>query len=123
MTDISKSIYKTDGDEKISGQAKYIADIKVDGMLHAVTLRSKIAKGRIKNIVLTDLPEGYFSVSAKDIPGKNSVKIIFDDQKIFADKEVTYIDEPIMLIVGEDKQKVIDIINNTEVEYEELEPN
>jgi CO/xanthine dehydrogenase Mo-binding subunit len=123
VTDISKSIYKTDGDEKISGQAKYIADIKVDGMLHAVTLRSKIAKGRIKNIVLPDLPEGYFSVSAKDLPGKNSVKIIFDDQKIFADKEVTYIDEPIMLIVGEDKQKVIDIINNTEVEYEELEPN
>ncbi len=122
MKDISKSIKKTDSNEKISGSATYVADIKLDGMLHAVSLRSSIAKGKIKEIKFPEIPKDYYIVSHKDIPGKNIVKIIFEDQKIFPVDSITYRYEPILLVVGPDKQKVVDIINQTKVEYIEENP-
>lgn len=87
MTDISKSIPKTDASEKMSGKAKYVADIKIDNMLHALTVRSTIISGFIKKITLPDFPKGYYSVDYKDIPGKNVVKIIYDDMPIFTEKK------------------------------------
>ncbi len=122
MKDISKSIYKTDSEDKISGQAKYVADIKIDGMLHAVTLRSTIACGEIKNIKIPELPEGYHTVSSKDVQGKNVVKIIFDDMPVFTEKKITYLHEPIMFVVGPDKGKVMDILSEIVVEYIVEEP-
>lgn len=122
MVDISKSIRKTDAEEKISGQAKYLADISIDNMLHAITVRSKVHSGIIKSITLPELPDGYYTVSAKDVPGKNVVKIIFEDQPIFPEKEVTYLHEPIMLIVGPDKQVVKDLVSSVQIEYVEREP-
>ncbi len=122
MTNISTSIRKTDAEEKISGSAKYVADIKIEGMHHAITVRSTISSGYIKNISVPELPEGYYTVSAKDIPGKNIVKIIFQDQPIFTESKITYLREPIMLIVGPDKAIVKEIVDNVKITYEETEP-
>ena len=122
MGDISNSIKKTDSDEKISGSAIYVADIKMDGMLHAITLRSTICHGEIKTITFPDIPEGYHIVSAKDVPGRNVVKIIFDDQPVFTEKDITYLEEPILLVIGPDKEVVQDILNQIVVEYIEKDP-
>ncbi len=122
MKDISKSIKKTDSDEKISGSAKYVADIKMDGMLHAISVRSEVAKGKIKSIQLPTIPDGYHIISYKDIPGKNIVKMIFEDQKIFPIDEVTYLSEPIMLVIGPDKQKVVNIMKLIKIEYQVEKP-
>ena len=79
MSDISCSVRKVDSLEKMSGQAKYVSDIKMDGMLFAKTVRATISKGKIIDIKLPKLPEGYFMVDYKDIPGRNFVKIIFEE--------------------------------------------
>ena len=84
MKDISKSVLKIDNEEKSNGSAIYVSDITIPGMYYAKTIRSSISKGKIKKIVLPDMPENYFIVDYKDIPGKNVVKIILEDQKIFA---------------------------------------
>lgn len=117
MKDISKSINKVDNEEKISGKALYTADIKMDGMIYAYTLRAKIASGRISRIIYPDFPEGYFVVDYKDIPGKNIVKVIFDDMPIFTSEKISYLFEPIALLVGPDRQVLNDLINHTEIEY------
>ncbi len=122
MADISKSIRKTDGEEKISGQAKYVADIKIDNMLHAITVRSTIPCGKIKSIILPELPEGYYSVDAKDVPGKNVVKVIFEDMPVFTEGKITYLHEPIMLMIGPDKAKVKQLAMEVKIEYDQEEP-
>ncbi len=122
MSDISKSVRKTDAAEKISGKALYVDDIKLDHMHHALTVRSSIPAGLIKNIVLPELPDGYYSVGADDVSGKNVVKIIFDDQPIFPTDKVTYLHEPILLIVGPDKAKVKELVDQVKIEYEETKP-
>ncbi|MDY0139382.1 MAG: hypothetical protein RBR50_06775, partial [Candidatus Izemoplasmatales bacterium] len=76
MKDISTPINKVDNDEKMSGKAKYVADIKMEGMLYAFTVRSSIVKGRIVSITYPKIPDGYFVVDHRDILGKNIVKVI-----------------------------------------------
>ena len=39
-----------DGADKVTGRAKYVDDLKLPGMLHGVTVRSPVARGRIRGI-------------------------------------------------------------------------
>ena len=122
MKDISIPIKKVDGSEKMSGSAQYIADIKMEGMLYAFTKRSSISKGEIINIDFPTIPKGYHIVDHSDVQGKNVVKVIYDDWPIFTEKKVSYIGEPILLVVGPDKQVVSDIVDQIQIEYKEEEP-
>lgn len=117
LKDISIPINKVDNEEKASGKAKYIADFKISDMLYAFTLRSSISKGEILNIEYPLLPEGYFVVDYKDIPGKNIVKVIFEDMPIFTEKKITYLYEPISLLIGPDKNVLSDLISRVKIEY------
>lgn len=123
MNDISSSINKIDNNAKMAGSAKYVNDLTYDGMLYAKTLRSIQSKAKIISIHLPKLPEGYYIVDYKDIPGKNFVKIIFEDMPVFAEKEVNYYGEPILLVIGEDKQVVNDLIEAIEVIYDVVKPD
>jgi len=120
--DISRSIEKVDSREKISGAAAFTSDIKLDGMHYAKSVRSPIPRGRIKQVNLPSLPKGYVVVDHRDIPGENVVKMIHDDWPVFPKTEVAYIGEPILLVVGPDKEKVAELADAVEIEFEELEP-
>ncbi|MDA3931522.1 MAG: xanthine dehydrogenase family protein molybdopterin-binding subunit [Tenericutes bacterium] len=122
MKDISKSINKVDNEEKISGKAKYVADYTMDGMLYAMTKRSSIAKGEIVNIEYPDLPKGYFIVNHKDVQGKNIIKMIFEDWPVFTEKNISYLYEPIMLVIGPEKSVLVDIIEHIKITYKEEKP-
>ncbi|MFA7560480.1 MAG: xanthine dehydrogenase family protein molybdopterin-binding subunit [Candidatus Izemoplasmatales bacterium] len=122
MRDISRSINKVDNDEKMSGSAKYTADLRYENMQYAYTLRSNIAKGEIVSIDYPKLPEGYFIVDHSDIPGKNIVKVIYDDMPIFTTGKISYLYEPIALIVGPDKAVLKKLIEEVKVEYKIEEP-
>lgn len=118
MDDIRKSVIKADHNIKVDGSAKYIGDIKFKNSLHAKTLRSEKAKAKIKNIIIPKLKDGYYVIEGKDVPGLNKVKIIENDMPLFADKEVNYIGEPILLVVGPKLEEVINILHEIKVEYE-----
>lgn len=122
MDGIRKSVIKADHKIKVDGSAKYIADIKFKDSLYAKTLRSEKAKAVIKNIIIPELKDGYYIVEAKDVPGVNKVKIIQNDMPVFSDKEVNYIGEPILLVVGPELEEIINVLKAIKVEYEEVTP-
>ena len=122
MEGISRPIKRFDFDDKMSGTALYCADVTLDGMLYAKTLRSVKARAAILSITVPPLPEGYWIVDANDIPGKNVVPIVSEDQPFFAKGAVKYIGEPILLVVGPDKQTVVDLLERIRVAYEEVRP-
>jgi len=122
LKDISISINKVDNEDKCSGKAKYVADYKLDGMLYAFTVRSSISKGNILTIEYPELPEGYFVVDHKDVTGKNIVKVIFDDMPVFTTGEITYLYEPISLIIGPEKEVLTDLVKRVKISYQEEEP-
>ncbi len=103
-THINDVIKRVDAYEKARGEARYVSDLKFEDMQHARMIRSSIARGTIDNIILPELPEGYYFISAKDIPenGKNELWMIAKDWRCFADGDVKYVGETIGLIVGPD---------------------
>lgn len=119
---ISTPITKTDHRTKAEGSIKYTADLKWEDMLYAKTLRSTKTRAYIKSISKPQLPEGYYIVDYTDVLGKNILKVIENDNPLFAEDKVNYIGEPILLVVGPDRDKVLDILNNIVVNYEEREP-
>ena len=119
---ISDSINRVDGSDKISGRAKYISDVYFKNQYYARTLRSEIAKGRILSIDFPEIPENYFVIDKDDIPGLNQMRTVISDNPIFADNEVNYIGQPILLVVGPDREIIAEIIDQIEVTYQKEKP-
>jgi len=122
MNKISESIKRFDFEDKISGEAIYTPDVHIEGMIYAKTLRSKVPRAKIVSIQIPTLPEGYFIVDHHDIPEKNVIPVVFDDQPIFATDEVNYIGEPILLVVGPEKIVILEIMDKIIIEYQAIQP-
>ncbi len=120
MSEISKSITKKDHAEKMSGEAQYIADLSYPDMLFAKMVRSTKPHGKIIHIELPMMEEGYGIVDYTDVPSENGLKVIKSEQPIFAEKEVRFIGESILMVVGSDYEKVKEYAKSVVVTYEEL---
>ncbi len=116
---ISKAIDRVDGKGKISGETKYIDDIKFDNLFYAKTVRSEIPKGKILSVKIPTLPKNYFIIDKNDVPGINRMRTVVSDHPIFTEDEVSYIGQPILLVVGADREIISDIVNEIEIEYKE----
>ena len=122
MSDISTSINKVDNEEKATGRAIYVDDITPEGVLYAKTLRSPIPCGKIVKRSYPVVPEGYYIIDFEAIPGENYIQIIYKDWPIFAEDEVNHIGEPILLVIGEDKKIIQQILSEIEIIYEATTP-
>jgi CO/xanthine dehydrogenase Mo-binding subunit len=124
---IGKSAPRKEGRRKVTGAALYVDDISFPDMLHGVTVRSTIPRGRIKNIAFEgDIPWDEFTiVTAKDIRdngGENYVALILNDQPYLADEVVNHPEEPIVLLAHKDKYLLEEARRNVRIEFEELPP-
>src|SRR5437773_2836261 len=122
MTLIGKPIPRKEGRKKVTGQALYVDDLHFPGMLHGVTVRSLIPRGRIDAILFEgNIPWNDFTVvTAKDIPGENYVALILNDQPYLADEFVNHPEEPIVLLAHQDKYLLEEARRNVHIEYEIL---
>jgi len=124
---IGKSAPRKEGRKKVTGAALYVDDISFPEMLHGTTVRSPVARGRIKNISFEgDIPWHEFTiVTAKDIRdqgGENYVALILNDQPYLADEVVNHPEEPILLLAHPDKYLLEEARRNVRIEIEELPP-
>ena len=121
MTLVGKSIPRKEGRKKVTGQALYIDDLKFAGLLHGVTVRSSVPRGRIGDITFEgDLPWDEFTiVTAKDIPGENYVALILNDQPYLAEQTLNHAEEPIVLLAHHDKYLLEEARRHVKIEYEE----
>jgi CO/xanthine dehydrogenase Mo-binding subunit len=137
---IGKSAPRKEGRKKVTGAALYVDDISFPEMLHGTTVRSQVARGRIKNISFEgDIPWSEFTiVTAKDITGKptsaedisgetpneklgeNYVALILNDQPYLVDEVVNHREEPIVLLAHPDKYLLEEARRNVRIEIEEL---
>ena len=102
---VGRSVPRREGRDKVTGATRYVDDLHMEGMLHGVTVRSPIARGRIREIRYEgDVPwQEIVVVTAKDVPGKNEVKLIKTDQPLLADGVVNHCEEPVLLLAHPDR--------------------
>ncbi len=120
MRDISEPVVKKDHYEKMSGLTEYICDKEFEDCYYGKMVRSTVPHGKIIDIKLPDLPEGYLVVKAEDVPGQLGLKVIESEQPIFSDGEVKFLGESVLMICGPEKAQVAKLAKEVEVVYEEL---
>jgi CO/xanthine dehydrogenase Mo-binding subunit len=121
---VGASVPRKEGWDKVTGAARYVDDMILPGMLYGATVRSTIARGKIRKITFgPDVAwNEYVVVSARDIPGKNCIALILDDQPCLASDSVNHPEEPILLLAHPDRHKLRKAVDAVAIEYEPLPP-
>ena len=73
-------------------------------MLHGRTIRATIPRGRLNAIRLDFNTTGFTVVDYRDIPGRNIVALIDDDQPCLAEHEIYHYAEPVILLAHADRE-------------------
>jgi CO/xanthine dehydrogenase Mo-binding subunit len=122
MKIVGRPVPRKEGRDKVTGQARYVDDLHFPEMLYGATVRSAVARGRIKSISFGgEIPwDEFVIVTAKDIPGENCVALILLDQPYLADEFVNHPEEPVMLLAHPDKYLLEEARRNIHVEIESL---
>ncbi len=112
-----------EGEDKVSGRARYTADMQVPDMLWCRVLRSPIAHGRIKRIdpgKALAVPGVRAVLTGADLAGARIGKKIID-MPLLADGVVRYIGEKVAAVAADSEAAAEAAAALIEVEYEELE--
>jgi CO/xanthine dehydrogenase Mo-binding subunit len=122
VSQIGRSVLRKEGRAKVTGQAVYVDDVTPAGMLYGVTVRSPVARGRITGIRFDPaVPwDEFVVVTAADIPGRNVVKLLVDDQPYLASGVVNHPEEPIVLIAHHDRARADDARRRVTIDIEPL---
>ncbi len=121
LTGIDDRVVRVDAAAKARGEARYVCDYTFPDMLYAYMVRSSIPRGTIDSISIPKLPDGYYFISAADIPpeGKNELWMIQKDWRCFAEGDVRYVGETIGLLVGPDRNILKYLLDHVDIKYTE----
>jgi len=113
---------RKEGRDKVTGKARYVDDLHFEGMIYGATVRSPVARGRIKALHFGEgIPwQDFTIVRASDIPGQNHIALILNDQPCLADSIVNHPEEPVLLLAHPDRYLLEDARRAVEVETEPL---
>ncbi len=133
-TYVGKKITRLEDDILLAGEATFIDDIQLDGMLHLAVVRSQVAHARIASINVS---------AARDLPGVAAVYTIDDllpvlsqeripenfptpgdrvdvGPYVLARGEVCYVGEPIVAVIAENRYVAEDAAQLVVVDYDPL---
>ncbi|MDB4877008.1 MAG: xanthine dehydrogenase family protein molybdopterin-binding subunit [Gemmatimonadetes bacterium] len=95
---VGQRVARMDATEKVTGEARFTADMQLPGMLYAAILRAPIARGRVTRLDLSpalELGGVRGGVSIDDVP---NVKL--DGVRLF-DRDIHYAGQPIAAICAD----------------------
>ncbi|HWQ11732.1 MAG TPA: xanthine dehydrogenase family protein molybdopterin-binding subunit [Roseiflexaceae bacterium] len=113
-----------EGMEKITGRARYAADLSLPGMLHARLVLSPYAHARIISIdtaTARAMPGVVAVLTAEDLPTRERV-INSRHSAVLAREKVLFRGQPVVAVLGETEAAARDAADAVLVEYEPLEP-
>src|SRR5262245_15445545 len=121
---IGKPTPRVEGIEKVTGAAKYTADVTLPGMLSAKVVRSPITYGRLRRIDVSTaltVPGVKAIITGKDVAGRRIGRRIYD-MPVLAENVVRYSGEKIAAVAAETEEAAERACELIEIQYEELEP-
>ena len=100
---VGQSVPRVDGIEKVTGQAKFLGDLAVPGMLHGKIIRSSYPHARILSIDASkaEALEGVAAVLTN--ADLSDLKAIYSGRPVIAMDKVRYIGEPVAAVAAVDQ--------------------
>ncbi len=118
---VGKSVTRHDAVEKVTGQAVYVDDITMTGMLHAAIKTSARAHAKITRLDVEKaraLPGVRAVLTAKEAPYKIGLYMV--DRPVLADGVVRYYGEAVAAVAATSVDIAREALELIEVEYEPL---
>ena len=122
-TAVGHKVPRSDGKGKVSGEATYAADLHVDGVLWAKTVRSPYPHARILSIdtsAALAVPGVRAVVTGDDLPANSMWGRRIVDVPLLAQGLVRFAGEQVAAVVADDEEAAQRGVDLVEVEYEEL---
>ncbi|MBC8452542.1 MAG: molybdopterin-dependent oxidoreductase [Spirochaetes bacterium] len=120
---VGKPVIRQEAIDKVAGKPLYTEDFPVAGALHGELLLSKFAHAEVISI-RTGKAEALSGVTAvltaKDIPGSNTVGIITKKQPVLALEKVRYLGDAVALVIAETPEIAREALKLIDVTYREL---
>ncbi|MEP7347595.1 MAG: molybdopterin cofactor-binding domain-containing protein, partial [Gemmatimonadaceae bacterium] len=115
---VGRSIPRVDAREKVTGRARYTADIVRPGMLFAAIVRARIPAGRVVSVDLSpalSAPDVIDAISLEDI---STVRVAGG---VLFDRSVSYVGQPIAAVCAESHAAASAAADLVRVGYERSE--
>src|SRR5476651_72324 len=128
LREVSRSVPRLEGVQKVTGAVEYIHHLRLPGMLYGKIVRSTVAHANIVSIdtaAACALPGVHAVITGEDV-----LKIVpspyygpaFHDQPVLAIGKVHHVGEPVAVVLATDPHIADDGADLVYVEYDELEP-
>ena len=116
---VGQNVPRVDGIEKVTGKAKFLADLVIPGMLHGKILRSPYPHARVVSIDTSKAagPGVAAIITAADIADLNP---IYNGRPVIAIEKVRYVGEPVAAVAASVREIAEEAAALIEIEYEEL---
>jgi len=102
---VGARLARPDGPAKVSGHARYVADVAVPGAWLGGTVRSPVARGTLEGFDFD--PDFDFTrctlAGPADVPGANVVAMLAEDMPLLAAREVEHMGEALLLVAAPDE--------------------
>ena len=120
---VGQDVDRVDGVEKVTGSARYTADLKFPRLLHAHVIRSPHPHARVLAVRLeraARAPGVRAVASGRDFPFHTGIYL--KDQTVFATDRVRYVGDPVAAIAAESEEAALAAAALVEIDYEPLPP-
>jgi len=104
MRSVGRSVPRKEGLDKARGRSRYVDDLRFPGMLFGRTIRTTLPAGELLAVRLDFDTAGFTVVDHRDIPGRNVVALIQDDQPCLVERAIRHAEEPVLLLAHEDRE-------------------
>ncbi|MCH7804039.1 MAG: xanthine dehydrogenase family protein molybdopterin-binding subunit [Acidobacteria bacterium] len=119
---IGQPLGRVEGPAKVTGEAKYTADVLLPGMIWGKVLRSPLPHAKIVSIDTREAEQmpGILAVlTAKDLPDLLIGRRVYD-MPVLAKDQVRFIGEKVVVVAAEDPDVAEDALAYIDVEYEDM---
>jgi CO/xanthine dehydrogenase Mo-binding subunit len=125
MEGLKSAAFRNDAVAKVTGRAKYTADLKVYGMVHAAVVHSPHVTARVHRIdtkAALRCPGVLRVITAADIPGRRCFGQIEQDLPVLVDQEIRCEGDVLAIVVGLTRRQALLAAQKVRVEAEPIPP-
>jgi CO/xanthine dehydrogenase Mo-binding subunit len=126
---IGKDLPRADAFVKVTGELKYVDDIKIEGMLYGKVLRSPVPHAIVKKVDITEatkLPGVVVVITPFDVPKHRFTRHFtyvpwkeIRDRRIL-DTKVRFVGDPVAAVAAVDPYTAEEAVEKIHVDYQEL---
>src|SRR5687768_16111014 len=125
---VGASVLRKEDDRFLRGRGQYVADFRIPGAREVAFVRSSVAHGRIRHVLVPVEHENaaFTAVDLADVQPIRAATALSGfkhaSEPILARDKVRYVGELVAICVAGSRAQAEDIAGSVIVDYEELEP-